>query len=167
MNYVADEKLHRVVEAFLFREAELLDDWHLPEWEALLTDDAVYRVPPIGVDNAESLSPENTMFVMFDDRIALAARVERLMGRMAWAEKPRSRIRHMISNVRVLEDDGQTIKVTSNFTVYRVRRREITPYIGKYVHALVRAEDGFRIRDKTVVLDMDVLRGQGGVSFLL
>ncbi len=34
------------VEDFLYREAALLDDWKLGEWEALLTDDAAYYVPP-------------------------------------------------------------------------------------------------------------------------
>ena len=34
------------VEDFLYREAALLDDWKLDEWEALLTDDAAYYVPP-------------------------------------------------------------------------------------------------------------------------
>ena len=34
------------VEDFLYREAALLDDWKLDEWQNLLTDDAAYYVPP-------------------------------------------------------------------------------------------------------------------------
>ena len=34
------------VEDFLYHEAALLDEWKLKEWEALLTDDAAYYVPP-------------------------------------------------------------------------------------------------------------------------
>ena len=33
------------VEDFLFAEAELLDEWRLPEWLELFTDDAKYYVP--------------------------------------------------------------------------------------------------------------------------
>ncbi len=33
------------VEEFLYREAELLDDWNLDEWIALFTEDARYYVP--------------------------------------------------------------------------------------------------------------------------
>ena len=33
------------VEDFLFAEAELLDEWRLPEWLELFTDDAIYYVP--------------------------------------------------------------------------------------------------------------------------
>lgn len=157
---------HRV-EAFLFREADLLDEWKLNDWLTLLTEDAAYRIPPIGLPEADQLPSDSTMYVVVDDRFAINARVERLMGHMAWAEKPRSRVRHMISNVRILEDDGSALRVASNFTIYRVRRREITPYIGKYLHRLVRSGEDFRIREKVVVLDMDVLRGQGGISILL
>ena len=34
------------VEDFLYHEAALLDEWKLDEWQALLTDDAAYYVPP-------------------------------------------------------------------------------------------------------------------------
>ena len=51
----------------------------------------------------------------------------------------------------------------SNVVVYRIRRAEITTYIGRYRHRLVRAwRNGFRIREKRIMLDIDVLRGQGG-----
>ena len=33
------------VEDFLFEEADLLDEWRLPEWLELFTDDASYYVP--------------------------------------------------------------------------------------------------------------------------
>ena len=33
------------VEDYLFAEAELLDEWRLPEWLELFTDDAIYYVP--------------------------------------------------------------------------------------------------------------------------
>ncbi len=38
--------LRQMVEDFLFREAELLDDWRLDDWAALFTEDARYIVPP-------------------------------------------------------------------------------------------------------------------------
>ena len=37
--------LHAEVEAFLYREARLADEFQLDEWEALLTDDFHYWVP--------------------------------------------------------------------------------------------------------------------------
>ena len=36
------------IQDFLYREAELLDEWRLLEWEALLADDAIYEIPSSG-----------------------------------------------------------------------------------------------------------------------
>ena len=50
--------LHAEVEAFLYREARLADEFQLDEWEALLTDDFHYWVPAgrIVGEPAEQLS---------------------------------------------------------------------------------------------------------------
>jgi p-cumate 2,3-dioxygenase beta subunit len=40
-----NNSLRQEVEDFLFREAELLDNWQLDEWLALFTEDARYVVP--------------------------------------------------------------------------------------------------------------------------
>ena len=37
------------VEDFLYKEAALLDEWRLDEWLGLLTEDAIYEVPPTDV----------------------------------------------------------------------------------------------------------------------
>jgi p-cumate 2,3-dioxygenase subunit beta len=162
-----EPSLKESVERFLFDEAELLDQWRFAEWESLLTDDAEYLVPPIGVADGETLSHENTLFVIADDRAMLAARIERMSGKAAYCEMPRSNVRHLVSNVRILASDGNSVTVGANFSVYRVRRAELTQYIGRYRYRLQRAGRSFRIRSKTVLLDIDVLRGQGGLGIIL
>ena len=42
------------IEDFLFREADLLDNWKLDEWLTLLTDDAAQRDPGVVVDLTQS-----------------------------------------------------------------------------------------------------------------
>ena len=155
------------VENFLFDEAELLDSWKLTEWEALLTDDAEYLVPPIGVAEGAVLSPAETMFVIMDDRAQLTARLDRLKSSKGFCEVPRSNIRHLIGNVRILGGDEQALTVSANFCVYRIRRAEIIEFIGQYRYQLVRHENSFKIRSKRVILDIDVLRGQGSISIIL
>ncbi len=159
--------LKDAVERFLFEEAELLDGWKLAHWEALLTDDAQYLVPPLATDGGETMNPDTTLFVIADDRAMLAARIERMSGKTAYCENPRSRLRHMISNVRVLEEQGDDIEVSANFCVHRIRRSDLTQYVGQYRYRLLRAGGGFRIRRKTVMLDIEVLRGQGGLGIIL
>jgi p-cumate 2,3-dioxygenase subunit beta len=159
--------LKETVEKFLFEEAELLDRWKLAEWEELLTNDAEYLIPPIGVPDAEKLSRDSTLFVIADDRTMLSARVVRLSGKSAYCESPRSNLRHMLSNVRILGEEGDILEVAANFCVYRVRRAEVTQYIGQYRYQLKRSDASYKIKRKSVLLDIDVLRGQGGVGFIL
>ncbi|MET0658614.1 MAG: aromatic-ring-hydroxylating dioxygenase subunit beta [Steroidobacteraceae bacterium] len=159
--------LQESVERFLYEEAELIDRWKLTEWEALFTSDAEYLIPPIGLADAEHASHESALFVIADDRAALAARVERLSGKSAFAEIPRSNVRHMISNVRVLAEEGDELSVAANFCVYRIRRAGITQYIGQFRYRLLRSGTTFKIRRKSVLMDIDVLRGQGGIGFIL
>ena len=45
----ADLPSRQEVEDLLYKEAALLDEWRLEEWLELLTDDAVYEVPPTDV----------------------------------------------------------------------------------------------------------------------
>lgn len=164
---IISSDLHRQVEAFLFAEADLLDEWRLKEWEALLTPDARYLVPPIGVPGNDRLEPDTTLFIAADEREMIAARVERMMGKTAYAENPRSNIRHMISNLQILSAQGDEIRTSANFCVYRIRRAEIVTFIGRYLHTLVRSGDSLRIKEKRACLDIDVLRGQGGLSIIL
>jgi ethylbenzene dioxygenase beta subunit len=109
------------VEDFLYREAELFDEWRLREWLAMLADDVVYRVPiRIAKEKTEGESAvtgvSTQMFHLDEDMHSLELRVERLETGFAWAEEPPSRIRHHVSNVRV--DD---LAVRSNVLVYRSR----------------------------------------------
>lgn len=159
--------LQETVERFLYEEAELIDRWKLTEWEALFTSDAEYLIPPIGMPDAENASHESALFIIADDREALAARVERLSGKSAFAESPRSNLRHLVSNVRILAEEGDELSVAANFCVYRIRRADITTYIGQFRYRLLRSGGSFKIRRKTVLMDIEALRGQGGIGFIL
>jgi p-cumate 2,3-dioxygenase subunit beta len=154
------------VEKFLYEEVDLLDRWKLAEWEALLTDDAHYLVPPIGT-NDEDASPDTTLYVVAENRENIAARVERMLGKDAYAEQPRSNLRHLVSNVRILSQNGDNITAVANFCVYRVRRNQIVEYMGQYRYQLVTDGDTFKIREKKVFLDITAFAGQGGLSFIL
>src|SRR4030081_1821272 len=107
------------VEDFLFAEAELLDEWRLPEWVELFTDDAIYYIP--ATDLAIDASPDNNLFYVADDRFRLSERVKRLMKRTANAEFPHSRTRHLVSNVRIRKQIGGDIEVSSVFITYRTK----------------------------------------------
>lgn len=109
------------VEQFLYAEAELLDTFRLEEWLGLLTDDIRITAPirrhtHPGTEQSEF--SENGYYIDNEYDI-LRERVTRLGKDYAWAENPRSRVRHVIGNVRVVEATGDEYVVLNNQQVYR------------------------------------------------
>jgi p-cumate 2,3-dioxygenase subunit beta len=83
-------------------------------------------------------------------------------------ENPPSRTRRLISNVRILATDGETVRVAANFVVYRMRVEQVDTYVGRYEYTLVRGNDGaLRIRRRRAILDLEALRPHGKVSIIL
>ena len=153
------------VEDFLYHEAALLDGWKLNEWEALLADDACYYVPPN--DQLES-DHRSTLFLVADDRERIRQRIIRINDPNCHAEYPKSRTRRMISNVRIMAVEGDLVTVSANFVCYRFRRYErIREYVGGYRFVLRRAGDGFKIKERRVLIDAHELGTLGSVSFIL
>lgn len=152
------------VEDLLYKEAALLDDWRLEEWLELLTDDAVYEVPPTDVPEGDA---RNTLFIIADDAIRIRSRVKQLLGKSAWAESPHSRTRRLISNVRVLGAEGDCIHATANFAVHRMRYESVDTYIGRYDYKLARVGKELRIKERRAILDNEALRPHGKISFIL
>jgi p-cumate 2,3-dioxygenase beta subunit len=152
------------VEDLLYKEAALLDEWRLDEWLDLLTADATYEIPPTDVPEGDS---RNTLFIIADDAVRIRSRVKQLLGKSAWSENPRSRTRRMISNVRVVAAEGETIFVTANFAVHRMRYESVDTYIGHYNYKLIRDGELLKIRERRVILDNEALRPHGKISFIL
>lgn len=153
------------VEDFLYLEADLLDAWRLDDWLALLDEEATYRVPS---NDRPEAAPRDTLFLIADDMDRIRARVKRLKNAHAHAESPRSRTRRMIHNVRLQGQEGDLVRVTANFVVYRFRRIQPTrEYVGRYDHTLRVTDEGFLIKDRRAVLDSTALGELGAVSFIL
>ena len=153
-----------VIEDFLYAEAALLDEWRLHEWLELLTEDATYEVPSTDTPDGDA---KTTLFIIADSAARIRSRVHQLMGKFAWAENPPSRTRRLISNVRIRDIDGDTIRVTANFAVYRMRLELVDTYIGRYEYTLVLRDGELKIRQRRAILDLEALRPHGKVSIIL
>lgn len=161
----ADARLSSEIEQYLYREADLLDDWRLPEWLELFLPEGQYLVPSTDLPDGD---PGRDLFLVQDDRFLLEQRIGSLMKRSAHAEYPHSRTRRMISNVMAhLDEDGHVV-VRANFAVFRMRSGAFDTYVGQYRHVLARDEDsGLRFLIRRSVLDLDTLRPHGKVSIIL
>lgn len=155
------------VQQFLFREADLIDHWRLEEWCALYAADGRYLIPPLNSIDPASQESAKTLFLLADDKTMLEARVKRMLKKTAFVENPRSHVRHMITNVRIVSDDGARLAASANFCVYRIRRGVIGTYIGEYQHRLLRHGPSFLIEEKRVCLDLDQLDPQGSIGIIL
>jgi len=152
------------VEDFLYAEAALLDEWRLEEWFALFAPGAVYEAPTAGApDDAD---PKTALFYIADDYVRLRERVARLGKREAHAEFPRSRLRRMIGNVRILSASEGQVQAACNLVCYRARNGKVDTYFGHALYGLDVSGQSWRITAKRVMLDMDLLY-PGKVSILL
>ena len=161
----ADDAVTRSVERFLYYEADLLDDWRMHEWLQYFDPSGHYLVPSTDKPDGD---PSRDLFLIQDDRFLLEQRVNSLLTRAAHAEYPRSRTRRIISNVRVWHAGDETLDVSANFVVYRVRLQTVDTYIGRYRHRLIAdATHGYLFVTRKAVLDLDALRPHGKVSIIL
>ena len=153
------------VERFLYDEAALLDEFRLHEWVELFTDDVRYWMPVVETV-AESPSPEvaeRTMMAIYDDdKPFLKRRVSRLDTGLAHSEQPRSRTRHMISNVRIKDvqngNDEITLTALSNFIVFQSRFESSDHFfVGRREDRLQKKGGQWKIAKRRIWLDQELL----------
>lgn len=153
------------VENLLIREADLLDSWKLDEWLTLYTDDAHYYIPPSDVDG-DTASPDTSLFYVIDDRKRMEERVIRLKSQGAHSEWPRSKVRHLVSNV-IAYRDGDIIRAKASFMASRAKDVTHDIFVGHYLYEIVEGDNALKIQKKTCVLDMEALRPHARISIIL
>jgi 3-phenylpropionate/cinnamic acid dioxygenase small subunit len=139
--------LHEVSQ-FLFLEARLQDEHRYEDWEKLWTDDGVYWLPA----NGEDTDPETAMSILYDNRSRIALRVKQLLTGRRHSQEPRSRLRHLISNIELLDAPGEDIAVGANVMVFESNRRGETIWAARSEYVLRRAAGDLRLARKKVVL---------------
>jgi 3-phenylpropionate/cinnamic acid dioxygenase small subunit len=167
---IAAMLLHYEVERFYYDEAALLDSHRYEEWLALFAEDAHYFMPIRRTRMQRELDKEFTQpgeMAFFDDtKTLLAGRIKKLGSGRSWAEDPPSRTRHLITNIRILKDDGRTLEVESNFHLYRTRlNSEESSWIGSRRDVLRRVEGSFQVVDRKIFLEQTVLLSRNLSNF--
>jgi 3-phenylpropionate/cinnamic acid dioxygenase small subunit len=137
------------LEAFVYREARLMDELELDQWLALWTEDGVYQVPA-----GAELGAKRQVAIINDDYVRLRQRVDRLKtGSVLAVEGARGAMRRIVSNIEVeAEDEAGEMEVASNFILAIARSAEQQLWIGRTIHRLRRIDGDLRIARKTVLL---------------
>ncbi len=142
-----DLQLLAEVEAFLYKEAQLLDAREYDAWLTLFAEDGVYWVPS-GSDDSD---PRREVSVAYDSVSRLRERVWRLQSGVGHAQEPPSRTTRILSNV-IAEPDGDLLRASSAFVLHEFRRGRLHIHAGRYRHELRRTGDTFAIAMKKVEL---------------
>lgn len=158
------------VTRFYHDEAALLDEHRYAEWVALFTEDTHYFMPLRRTVTRRQQHLEFTKpgeIAYFDDnKMVLEARVAKLATGTAWAEDPPSRTRHLVTNVRVVDDRGDELDAESNFILHRTRlKSEETTWVGSRKDTLRRDAGSLRIAKRHIFLEQTVLRSQNLSNF--
>lgn len=162
MTGLENSQLLRAVEDFLYTEAEYMDTHQYDRWMELWDEEALYWVPC----NADEIDPGRKVSLIYERREQIEDRLFRLKGRHAHAQKPKSRLMRVISNLRITDADSERVNVRSNFVLGEVRLDRQTVWMGRSFHTLLRQADGFRIREKKVVL-LNNDSPMGNLTFLI
>ncbi|VFN00339.1 MAG: p-cumate 2,3-dioxygenase beta subunit [Candidatus Kentron sp. G] len=152
------------VEDFLYLEAALLDKWRLREWLDLLTDDIDYHIPASDAPHGDG---HTSLSLVYDNRERIQARVQQYLDNQVYAENPRSRLRRSISNVRILRQSSDGADIAANFVCYRFTAERMDTFVGHLEYRLVRRNGRIGIRRRRMILDLEALRPQGMLSFIL
>jgi 3-phenylpropionate/cinnamic acid dioxygenase small subunit len=150
------------VEQFLYDEAALLDARRYREWFALVAEDIHYWMPIRRTVTRSDLEFEFTkpgaMAYFDDDYELLEMRVKKLEAKSAWSEDPPSRSRHFVSNVRILDIEGNQITVDACFHVYRTRlNTDVDSWVGRRTDVLRRSGANFKLLKRHIFLDQTVI----------
>jgi len=147
------------VEAFLFRQAELLDGKSWQDFIDLFAADGVYWMPA----SPEQTSWDGVPSIFAEDRNLMTVRMKRLIHPHAWSQAPMWGTSHLVGNVVVESDDGDEIVARSRFHMMEFRRDASRHFAGSYRHHLRRTREGLRLRLQRV----DMVNGQGPYEYVL
>jgi 3-phenylpropionate/cinnamic acid dioxygenase small subunit len=165
---IAQMLLKQEVEAFLYHEAELLDERRYEAWLELLAEDIRYWMPMRRNVRFGELEREFTREGLdinwFDEgKDTLTRRVQQILTGVHWAEEPLSRLCHMISNIQLLYVSPSVlapvdVAVKCRFLIYRNRvQTETDILVGKREDALRRVDGQWKIAQRKIILDQNVL----------
>ena len=141
-------QLYFDVTQFLYREARLQDEHRYDDWEALWTDDAIYWVPANGSD----IDPDKQMSIIYDNRSRISVRIKQFHTGKRHSQEPRSSLGRVVSNIELVEQDGDEVTVCSNAMIFESNMRGETVWATRNEFRLRRTRDGWRMVRKKVVL---------------
>ena len=135
---------------FVYAEARMLDERRFDDWLNLFMDDAHYWMP-LGADHTDPLLQTS---LMYEDKLLLRVRIERLASARTFSQQPRSRSHHLLQapGVETSDRDAGRYTLRTAFHYIETRLDVQTLYAGWATHELVAVDSALRIALKRIDL---------------
>ena len=135
---------------FVLDEAAMLDELRFDDWLALFTEDGHYWMP---VEWGQT-DPKLTTSLMYEDKLLLKIRIDRLKGKTTYSQSPKSRCHHVLQVPQVDQRDDKERRYVTWTPLHYIESRadEQTLYAAWATHHLAMVDDALRIRLKRVDL---------------
>ena len=140
---------HKILTDFVYAEARMLDEQRFEDWLNLFADDGYYWMP---LAHGQT-DPKLHTSLMYEDKLLLRVRVERLAGQRTFSQQPKSRCHHLLQAPTVESSDpaGEHV-VRTAFHYVETREDRQTLYAGWTTHHVVGDGGALKIRLKRVDL---------------
>lgn len=139
---------------FVYAEAKLLDSLQFEDWLDLFAEDGYYWMPL----THDQTDPRLQTSLLYEDKLLLRVRIERLAGHRTFSQQPKSRCHHLIQRPEVHSNDawhqpsqGQYV-VGAAFHYVETRLDQQSLYAGWSTFQLKDEGGQLRIKQKRVDL---------------
>ncbi|WFE70257.1 benzoate 1,2-dioxygenase small subunit [Halomonas sp. M1] len=146
------------IQAFLYREARLLDDRQWDEWLACYRQDAEFWMPAWDDDDQLTRDPHSEIsLIYYPNREGLEDRVYRIKTERSGASTPEPRTTHQISNIEVLAQEGDKVELRFNWHTLSHRYKVTDQFFGTAFYTLDVSGGTPLITRKVVQLNNDYI----------
>jgi benzoate/toluate 1,2-dioxygenase beta subunit len=146
------------VQAFLYREARLLDDKQWDDWLACYHPEAEYWMPSWDDDGELTRDPQREIsLIYYPNRGGLEDRVFRIKTERSSASTPEPRTGHNLHNIEIVSQQGEQVEVRYNWQTLSYRYNATDSYFGTTQVTLDLTSGQPLIKRKYIVLKNDYI----------
>ena len=143
---------------FLYQEVRFLDDEQWDDWLTCYAPTASFWMPAWDDDDKLTTDPQSEIsLIYYPDRQGLEDRVFRIKTERSSATMPDTRTSHNISNIELVERDGDKVTVRFNWNTLSFRYKNSYSYFGMSRYEIDFSGDKPQILSKYVVLKNDYI----------
>ena len=143
---------------FLYREARCLDDRDWDGWLACYHPDVQYWMPAWDDDDELTTDPQSEIsLIYYPNKNGLEDRVYRIRTERSGASMPEPRTTHQTSNIEIIEQTENELKVRFNFNTLSHRYRETNQFFGTMFYTIDTSGEHALIINKKIILNNDYI----------